>query len=546
MARIASASADPLLAESKVQTDLEAALVRVLPREKFLVLVNSEVRYQTERKLVEGEVYAAASEEKSRFVPMPGFVPEPQMPQDAPRPERQLYHSVDVPVLHRLRVEVSLDEKTPQPIVARAKQLVEQYLHVNYPGVGAASFAQVPMRSPATEATEAPTLARAERADDRLLPAQALALYGPWAMATLALLLLFASLFPTGRHRKVARAPKTPSGLSQVFFPVQSPTLASVFEGKPGAKAEGSKGPESAPTSRRRRLLKRFLAHSDSFRLWFLKLGENQRQELIGLMQGPGFLKLLEQLGLPVPTPADAVEGDESQFAPHEKSFEEFTHAMEWQDRQFFGFLTALSDDQLIALAKHTESLPMCFMLRYLRPEQSAHLLDALGPVSRSRILSELPTAKKLTLTEIAELENKMRAAVQKLPRLSSASRSDVDFWAQVLTHLESQESLLKAIEKTDPEMVPTLQRFRFKLDDVPTVAEDVVERVVSDSDNEELGLALAGTPAPVTDRLLKALSARRRAVLEAQLENYRSAPKDKIRQAVGTLTKRFRDSLAA
>src|SRR3954447_23769985 len=93
------ASPDPLLAEAKVQSDLEATLSRVMVREKFLVLVNSEVSYRPERRLLQGETVferdRSAQNDDSAFKPMPGFVPDikPAKEAAATPPERQVYHS---------------------------------------------------------------------------------------------------------------------------------------------------------------------------------------------------------------------------------------------------------------------------------------------------------------------------------------------------------------------------------------------------------------------------------------------------------------------
>jgi len=48
-----------------------------------------------------------------------------------------------------------------------------------------------------------------------------------------------------------------------------------------------------------------------------------------------------------------------------------------------------------------------------------------------------------------------------------------------VLTYTENQDPLLKAIEKTDPEIYPQLKKFRFKLDDVAALPSEIVGRVV-------------------------------------------------------------------
>src|SRR4051812_14635109 len=152
----------PYNVEGKVQADLEALLSRLISPEQFLVQVSADVVVHSERRLVEGELITTPPTE----VPppptpaMPGFSPsfETKPAVRAAQQSRQVYRSVETPVLVAVRASVSFDRSLALETVNYAKHMVQNYLTENSPRSGRARFLSLPMLKPKKEIAPPPVV----------------------------------------------------------------------------------------------------------------------------------------------------------------------------------------------------------------------------------------------------------------------------------------------------------------------------------------------------------------------------------------------------
>lgn len=562
--RAATPASEPFLVETKVQVDLENALSRVIPREQFLVRVNTEVGNRVERRIVEGETTTTRPEPTQAPIPvMPGFLPEAQVKPQNPAPQmRELYRLVETPVLNSVLVHVSFDETVAPETISRCKSLVQEYLREAYPNKAVITFSQIPMLKKKTDDPEAD---RKVASEEEETPEEKMWNYARWgALALLAVAVLMLWTRQTAMSAAGARsgggrrAPKSSNPWDSADALSQMGARGALEAGMNRAMgfARAALAPPPVDQSpdaiehlleaRRRKLLNKFLLKSEAFRIYYSRLDDEGRSELYAALNGPAFESLLDGLGL-VKMPSeesDATRLDE-RLAHHERQFEEFAAAKEWQDRQFFGFLSQLSDDQLTALVSHETPLAAALMLRHMKANQSATVLDSLTAHRRVEVLQAVKDVQELPLSKMAAIEREVRQAAQKVPQHSFAKPDEeVNFWGNVLTESRDQESLIADLEHTHPEIAPKLAKYKFKLEDAATLPNGILERVLGDAENDELGLALSTCSQDVVEVLLDAVSPRRRDLLLSQLDTYRGSPADQTQAARVRLTKRFRESL--
>lgn len=559
MALYASPDA-PYLVESKVQGDLDSALSRLIPREQFLVLVTTEINNKVERKLIEGETIANPRQgNKPEVVPMPGFLPEADLePEDHSQQTRQLYRVVETPVLVSVRVHVSFDLALPADTLARGKQIVQNYLRSTHPSRAMLTFDQIPMIQPKTDKDK-------NKDEAKPSPIQKQDPDEPWwaqyiPVGIIAVLALLALAFTRGRGGSAAaessrRSSRDSSvGPEDRHNPYAYPFSSRSSEQSERRSRERSSEPkksvdqtESEHALVRKRVLERFLSRPEAFRIYFNRLTEQGRAELCSALKGPALENLLLGLGLARPKGDDFIPPDLGEYLEkQEKDFAEYVQAKDWQDRQFFGFLHEMTDRQLQTLATQGSVLQTAAMLRFMKPQQSARMLEGLPADRRRDVIAKARELSRAPFSELEVIEREIRAVAVRLPNQGfSAAKGDIDFWGSILTETQDQESILQDLEHTNPGISPDLKRYKFKLEDAASLPDSLLEKILSDADNEELGLALVTCPEPVIDVILDAISPRRRDFVLNQLESFRQAPNELAVQARQTLTKRFREVLA-
>jgi len=534
---------DPLTAENRAQYSMETALLRLLPPEQFLVQVDATVGARTNRRPTESEVFEnEPATTVTAPAPMPGFVGEPET-SSATRPPgtRRYYQYSETPVLEALRVHIALDTEVSRETETLVRRLVDAQL-VTYRCKASVEYSKIPMRkserSVAAAVAEIPSALPGFRVDEWLGTILGIAFF----LSLVAVFLLW-RLVAQARRRHLEMPARA-----------RRPVVAPVAAEAPAAKTAVAAAAMPETTSEavlasllRRQLLDRFLRRSEAFRLYYLRLADSVRTELCGLMRGPAFEALLESLELMMLSGATKIEtSDEVEHLRfHEKSFEDFVAEETWQTGRLFGFLHQLTDDQLLSVANRETPLTTCLMLRFLKPQTAASILNSLGTNRRREVLAESSRVSATSFEKIAEIEQHLRESVQSTPdRMFGAREKDVAFWGEVVARTEDPKSLLEDIRVVRPDLFPALKRFRVKLEDLGSFPEDVVRRVLSDADNELLALALMTVTKNVVNDVLERLSPRRQELVRAQMRAFSDVSPDRARAANQQLTVRLREAM--
>jgi flagellar motor switch protein FliG len=562
---------EPFMVETKVQNDLELAVSRIIPREQFFILVTSEIVVRSEKRLMEGETITESREpEEAQMDLMPGFLPEPT-PKEKARPpqERKIYRVIDTPTLGKIRAHVNFDDGLNPNTMLKARLLVQSYMTQNYPMNGVVTFAQFPMLKPVKEdkkeATpepkkDEPKPIKPEKEEPKL--EDKIKAYSLWGLLGLFFILLAylwhrLSLNETKQELRAQedKARRREDALKQQLAQQNAWNPLAAFDGQKLAKKKDNEDDleeefkadtpeEERVAQQKKQLIHLFLAKPEAFRLYFQRLNNDLKGELCASLRSLAFDKLMEGLNLPQ---GEVDENDppelEEKLLKHRKSFDDFARAKDWQDKQFFGFLQQVPDETLKAIASFQTPTNVCVMLRFLKPSQSAMVLDAMPGDKKADIISCIPNLKNISYSKITEIENEVRQMLTKMPKpLFGSQKDEVNFWGDVIIQSQSQDEVYEGFEKTQPEISPKLAKFKFKLEDCAVLPEDSLKQVLGDIDNEELSMALATVSDNVTDVILEALPASRQQVLRKLRQGSQWVSKEELERARINVTKKFRE----
>jgi len=271
----------------------------------------------------------------------------------------------------------------------------------------------------------------------------------------------------------------------------------------------------------------------------------NSQSDFYSGIRGPAVDSLFETLGLAVPKSQNSVVSEE-QLDLYLIEFEEFIRAQSWQSERFFGFIHALTDDQLLLLVQQETAQVGGLILKLLDPLRSAGLLKSLNPNRRSELIASTHHVAMLSSEEMIHLEASVRESAKRLPRVSSRyAQKDEQFWGNVLSHFENSDEILSELERFRPGASPGLARFRYQLEDLVDFQGSSVASALDQTENEELAMALAVCTPETRASVLKQLDAKRRAVLEDQVIAVQGLSRAQLMVAKQTLTARLREMVS-
>ncbi len=542
---------DPLAVSSKVQSDLENLLSRLIPPEKFLVQVNTDVSTRSERRLVEGDEFISPPEKKPRVVePMPGFVPETsELEVDSVAPAaRRSFRLVEIPELRAVRVNVGFDQAIARETLNRAEFLVRSYVQNNYRGLGSLIFSSLPMLPSEKEAlralaSEKEATKKPEEPVKPLSESDILWNYARWAVFGILVALLLLSVRRPAPAASQSAAPRR--SLSPTEDLLNKASLASLFSKQNASPPPPEKIEADSASELRKRAVGRFISRAQAFRQYYLMLSREAADELYSCISGPALNRLLSGLAITPPSETGAPSNIEEVLLHHLKEFEEYVQAKDWQDRQFFGFLQNLSNEQLATLVASQKPVAACVILRMMQARQSAAVLDLMSAAKRHEILSQVASIAEVAFSDIVNIEREVRIAANQVPeRYLGSQKDDAEFWGSVVSESNDQDPIYDELEHTRPDLAAGLKKFKFRLEEAASLPDSLLHKVLGGVDNEELCLALSTCTADVRDVLLDALSPSRRNVLINLFPTYRGAPPAQAQPARAKLTKRIREAL--
>lgn len=166
-------------------------------------------------------------------------------------------------------------------------------------------------------------------------------------------------------------------------------------------------------------------------------------------------------------------------------------------------------------------------------PQTIALILSYLDPEKAGQILSELPPemqgdiARRIALMEgtSPEIINEVEAILER--KLSATVTQDytqtggVDSVVEVLNGVDrtTEKTILDSLEQKDPELAEEIKKRMFVFEDIVTLDNRSIQRVIRECENEDLLLALKVSSDEVKEIIFRNMSQRMADLMKEEME---------------------------
>lgn len=509
---------EPSQVELKVRNDLEQVIGSVINPSEFGLQVTVQADTQKERLLIHDESANVSidSPNDSPSEPLPGFTSLDGAKTPTKKEERKAYKEVEKTILKSVQIFSQIDNKVTEKDFRQAQKLILEYASKTY---GKKAKVNVSRSQIVREATW----------DDYWQTHK----FSVWSvtLALAALLLGALALKFILRNRKSlpdAERPLFQNGDIEKSRREEAPAISE------------ARDPREAASE----LFNNFVSHIAVFRLYWKKIDENERREIYEILRGPAFNNLLESLELARPEHLilDASSQGEK-LIQYETKFREFVQATKLYASQFFGFLQLLSLQQVLTLLTTESKIAGAAIIKYAPVDISAESFRAVPKEIRAGIVQEMKALNGLPFMELQILESQVRAAADRLPQLQISSQmKELETWEKILETSEQPEFLLGELESHNPSVYAKLSKYKFKLDDLEMVPQDIVSEIFDGFDNHELSNAFSALNPQARNYALGAVSEKRRRLIESQIQTMVALNPRERQKAVHDLTTKLRE----
>ncbi len=186
-----------------------------------------------------------------------------------------------------------------------------------------------------------------------------------------------------------------------------------------------------------------------------------------------------------------------------------------------FEFARKTDATQLVNFIQNEHPQTIALILSYLKPSQAALILRSLPPDMQSDTARRIALMDRASPDVISQVEREFEKRLSTLVSEDYTSIGGVDSIVEIINQVDrgTEKNIMENLEIEDPELAETIKKRMFVFEDITTLDNKSIQRVLREVDNHELAIALKGAGESVKQIIMSNISKRLAAMIEEDLE---------------------------
>ena len=186
-----------------------------------------------------------------------------------------------------------------------------------------------------------------------------------------------------------------------------------------------------------------------------------------------------------------------------------------------FQFFNEADPKQLATSFQNENPQLIALILAYLKPEHSAQVLNYLPPEVQAPVamkIADMDTTNPEILSEIEKIvESKFSSVVVQ----DFSKAGGVESLANILNRTDrtTERNVIELLEVESPELAEQVRELMFVFEDIITLEDRAIQRVLREVDTKDLAMSLKGTKEDVKEKIFKNMSERAQDMLRDEME---------------------------
>lgn len=183
--------------------------------------------------------------------------------------------------------------------------------------------------------------------------------------------------------------------------------------------------------------------------------------------------------------------------------------------------LRNLDPDGIAELIKEEHPQTICLILSQLRTSQAATILAAFPPELQGEIAVRMATMEKLSPHIIKDVENALQKQIETAFDSELSATGGTKMVAEMLNQADraTEKEVLKQLEERNPELAAEIKDLMFVFEDILTLDDEAVQKVMREVEVKQLSLALKAAGDDVRKKILSNVSERVAGMVNEEIE---------------------------
>ena len=186
-----------------------------------------------------------------------------------------------------------------------------------------------------------------------------------------------------------------------------------------------------------------------------------------------------------------------------------------------FEFVRKTDPSQLLNFIQDEHPQTIAMILSYLTSAQAALVIGALPPEKQADVAKRIAKMDRTSPDVIKEVENILERKLSSLVTQDYTIVGGVDAIVDILNTVDrgTEKHIMESLEIEEPELADEIRRKMFVFEDILSLDDKTIQRVLRDVDNNDLSVALKGTNEEVQGVIFNNLSKRLAEMIREDME---------------------------
>ena len=193
------------------------------------------------------------------------------------------------------------------------------------------------------------------------------------------------------------------------------------------------------------------------------------------------------------------------------------------ETQQYRPFSIARKADahQLLNVISNEHPQTIALIMCYMQPDKAAQIMAALPLDLQSEVSYRIATMSSISPMVIKEIEKVLNGKLSSVIRTDSAVVGGIDSLVDILNQVDrtTEKNITEGLEREDAELAEKIKESMFVFEDIITLDDVSIQRVLREIDTKDLSLALKGCSEEVANSIFKNQSKRAAASLKEDME---------------------------
>nr|WP_218627883.1 flagellar motor switch protein FliG [Sporosarcina sp. E16_8] len=186
-----------------------------------------------------------------------------------------------------------------------------------------------------------------------------------------------------------------------------------------------------------------------------------------------------------------------------------------------FDFARRADPSQILNFIQNEHPQTIALILSYLEAEQAGMILSALPQEMQADIAKRIATMDSTSPEVISEIESVLERKLSSTVTQDHTETGGIDAVVEVLNGVDrtTEKTILDALEIQDPELAEEIRKRMFVFEDIVTLDNRSIQRIIRDCENEDLILSLKVSSEEVKEVLFRNMSQRMAESFQEEIE---------------------------